>query len=69
MSSQLESRQQEVLSLQKSLTASQQEKETLEKELGCVVSFLLEYVICDHFPGHLKDKLRNYITPYCKYLE
>lgn len=69
MSSQLESREQEVLSLQKSLTASQQEKETLEKELGCVVSFLLEYVICDPFSGHLKEKLINYVTLYSKYLE
>lgn len=72
MSSQLESRQQEVLSLQKSLAASQQEKKTLDKELGCLVRFLPEYVLnTSHsllkMSCQLKDKLFNYGTLYLKY--
>lgn len=57
MSSELESRQQEVLSLQKSLAASQQEKETLEKELGCVVSLLLENLILEGKINQLRHTL------------
>lgn len=43
MSSQLDGRQQEVLSLQKSLTTVQQEKDNLEQELGCLVRLMSKF--------------------------
>lgn len=66
MSSQLDSRQQEVLSMQKKLTTVQQEKDTLQQEFECLVRlrsrFWMFFCFCFHVHCLLMYRLCNCFT-------